>query len=121
MILMVGGIDLTPYIAFGGVVWKREDLDGPNAGRGLDGTLIRDKVASKIRLDITCKPLTTEQAKIVLQAISPEWLTVRYTDPQNGGTVVKTMYSNNYPATFLIRRPDGTEYWEGIAFPLIEK
>ena len=35
--------------------------------------------------------------------------------------VTKTMYSNNNPASYLMRKPDGTEYWEGITFPLIEQ
>jgi hypothetical protein len=37
------------------------------------------------------------------------------------GTVTKTMYSNNNPASFLMRKPDGTEWWSGISFPLIER
>ena len=121
MVVEINRIDITPYIAFGGFVWKREDLDGPNAGRGLDGTLIRDRVATKVRIDITCRPLIAEEASKILTLIEPEWITVRYTDPSEGSTVTKTMYSNNHPATFLIRKKDGTEYWDGITFPLIER
>ena len=121
MKLSIDGVDITPYIAFGGVGWKREDLDGPNTGRGLDGTLFRDRVATKIRLDVTCRPLTTEEAKIVLTVISSEWIEVTYTDPSQGGEVTKTMYSNNNPATFMMRDTSGIEYWSGITFPLIEK
>lgn len=121
MILKIDGVDMTSYIAFGGVGWKREDVDGSNAGRGLDGTLIRDRVATKIRLDITCRPLTSEETSIVLTAIMPQWVQVEYTDPQLGTVTRKTMYSNNNPATFMMVKPDGTEYWNGITFPLIEQ
>lgn len=121
MILSVNGVDITPFIAFGGVSWRREDLDGPNTGRGLDGTLFRDRVASKVRLDVTCRPLTTDEAKIVLSIIHSEWVEVTYTDPSIGGEVVKTMYSNNNPATFMMRKSNGEEYWSGITFPLIER
>jgi hypothetical protein len=121
MTLTIDGVDMTPYIAHRGVKWQRSDLDAPNSGRCLDGRLIRNRVASKVRLDITCIPLPADKARIVLTAIMPEWVTVTYTDPQLGMDVTKTMYSNNNPASFLMRRPDGTEYWDGITFPLIER
>lgn len=121
MVLKINGTDITPYIAFQGVKWTREDVDGEGAGRTLDGNLRRDRVATKIRLDITCRPLTTTEASIVLSAIMPEWVSVEYTDPQIGGIVTKTMYANNNPASYCILRNDGTEYWNGITFPLIEQ
>ena len=120
MTFTVGGVNIIPYIAPGGIKWQRNDVDGPNAGRGLDGTLIRDRVAIKRRLDVTCKTLTTEEAHIILTAIEPEWVTVSYTDPMSGTTLAKTMYSNNIPATIAIVK-NGVEYWTGITFPLIEK
>ena len=51
----------------------------------------------------------------------PEWVTVTYYDPQVGNVVEKTMYSNNNPASYLMTKNDGTEWWDGITFPLIEK
>lgn len=121
MTLTINGVDVTPYAAFGGIKWQREDVDGPNTGRMLDGTLIRDRVATKYRLDVTCRALTLAEASIVLNLIYPVWVTVVYTDPMAGADVTKTMYSNNIPATFAIKQPDGTELWSGIAFPLIER
>lgn len=122
MVLEINGVDIIPYVAFGGFKWQRADIDGPNAGRTLDnGYLYRDRVASKVRLDITCRPLTSKETEIVLSAIYPEYITVTYTDPQQGGVVTKEMYSNNNPASHLIHRRDGSEVWGGITFPLIER
>jgi hypothetical protein len=117
MIFEVDGRDMLPYIAKKGIKWTRNDLDGPSAGRTMDGTMHRDRVSSKTRLDVTCLPLTSSDAAIVLNAIYPEYVTVRYTDPMQG-LVVKTMYSNNIPATYINTE---TDLWEGIAFPLIER
>lgn len=111
---------MTPYIASGGVKWSRNDIDSVNTGRTLDGLLHRGRVATKIRLDITCRPLKASELSIVLTAIYPEYVTVTYTDPMSG-TVTKTMYSNNNPASYLFKRPDGTEWWSGITFPLVER
>ena len=122
MRVLINRTDITKYIAFQGFQWKRSDVDGPNAGRSLDNAyLFRDRVASKIRLDITCRPLTDAEASEVLKLIEPEFVYVTYYDPQEGKEVVKEMYSNNIPASYLIARRDGTALWGGITFPLIER
>lgn len=117
MVLKVNGVDLTPYIVQKGIKWQRNDLDGSNAGRTMDGTMYRERVTSKVRLDITCLPLSSEDASIVLNAIYPEYVEVEYVDPMYGHSI-KTMYSNNTPATFI---DTVTDLWEGITFPLIER
>ena len=117
MILRIDGVDMMPYIRQKGIKWTRSDLDGPNAGRTMDGTMHRDRITGKVRLDITCLPLTSEEAATVLSAIYPEYIQVEYTDPMEG-TVTKTMYANNIPATYI---DTSTDLWEGIVFPLIER
>lgn len=119
MNLTVDDVDMIPFIAYRGLKWSRNDIDAPNSGRTLDGTMHRGRVTTKIRLDITCRPLTAEELKTVLNAIEPEYVTVTYDDPMQG-RVVKQMYSNNNPASFCILQPDGTEWWNDISFPLVE-
>lgn len=115
-----GGIDMTPYIAHGGVARQRADVESPDAGRTLDAKMHRSRIARKLRLDITCRPLTSAEAKIVLDAVEPEWIDVVYDDPHDGANSRKTVYSNNIPATIAMTK-DGVDYWEGIVFPLIEQ
>lgn len=117
MILKINGLDITPYIEQKGIKWTRNDLDGSNAGRTMDGIMHRERVSSKVRLDITCLPLRSDDAAIVLNAIYPEYVEVEYIDPMYG-RVFKTMYSNNTPATYI---DTATDLWEGISFPLIER
>jgi hypothetical protein len=81
----------------------------------MDGNMHRSRVALKVRLDVTCIPLKTEDAMKVLNAIFPEYFMVTYTDPMFG-EVTKEMYSNNIPATYV---NTVTDEWEGITFPLI--
>jgi hypothetical protein len=121
--ISIDGTDITDLIAYEGVQWKRNDIDGPNSGRTLSGLMIRDRVATKIRLDITCTPLPLAKIRTLLNLIYPEFVTVTYDDPMEG-TVTKTMYSNNNGAKFLKLQPDelgGEEYWDNITFPLIER
>ena len=117
MVLKINGTDILRFVEEKGIKWQRNDLDGANAGRTMDGVMHRDRIGSKIRLDITCVPLTSAEAKIVLNAIYPEYVDVTYTDPMYG-EITKTMYSNNNPATFINTK---TDKWEGITFPLIER
>ena len=121
MTFMIDGKDMTPYVAYGGFKWQRSDIEGSNAGRDLTGRLRRNRIATKIRLDITCRLLKSDEVHTVLSAIMPEYVTVRYYDPEAGMVVEKKMYSNNNPASFQIRRPDGTIWWSGVTFPLIEQ
>lgn len=120
MVFEINGVNILPYVAHQGIKWQRSDLDSPDAGRTLDGTMQRGRVATKIRLDITCRPLKSAEAQIVLKAILPEYVSVRYTDPMDG-LVTRTMYANNNPASHMLLQEDGTEWWDGITFPLIER
>lgn len=119
MTLTIDGVDITPFVAFKGLAYSLNDVDAPNTGRSMDATMHRGRVASKIRLDITCRPLKTSEVSTVLQAIYPEWVTVVFTDPRSGSNVTKTMYSNNRKANFLITK-GGYDLWTLDAFPLIE-
>ena len=121
MIYKINGIDFIPFIAFGGLSWQRTDVDGPNAGREQDGTLVRDRIATKYRWDVTCRPLTGAELSLVLTAIEPEWVTLEYTDPVTNTVKTGLFYSNNIPATFGLQRKDGTVIWTGVTFPLIMK
>lgn len=133
--ITIDGLDITPYIAYQGVQWSRNDVDGPNAGRTMSGLMIRDRVATKIRLDITCRPLKTDELRTLLNIIYPEFVTVVYDDPMQG-MVSKTMYANNNKAQFLQKyEPEETdcqwicgkepqdpyERWFNITFPLVER
>lgn len=117
MVFKINGVNMLPYIVQNGIKWQRNDIDGTNAGRTMDGTMHRERVTSKVRLDVTCLPLSSENASIVLNAIYPEYVEVEYTDPMYGPSI-KQMYSNNNPATYV---DTVTDLWEGITFPLIER
>lgn len=133
--IKIDGTDITNYIAYNGVKWSRNDVDGPNAGRSMSGLMIRDRVATKIRLDITCRPMNQDELRILLNLLLPEFVSVTYDDPMYG-VVTKTMYANNNSASFLIRKepiktdrwwicpssePTPKELWSDITFPLVER
>ena len=120
MALLIDGHDITNLIAYGGFKWQRNDVDSPNTGRDMGATMHRGRVATKMRLDVTCRLLKGSELRYLLNLIYPEFVTVTYDDPQLGRRIA-TMYSNNVPATYQIKKPDGTIWWSGVTFPLIER
>lgn len=121
MTFTINGLNIVPYIGLQGLKWTRNDLDGPNTGRTMDGTMWRDRITTKYKFDITCKPLTREEAAQVLSSIQNEYFTVTCTDPVTNSNKTFEVYSNNIPADYLMKTVDGVEYWEGIKFPVIER
>lgn len=121
-LLVIDGEDFTGYLkASGGYAVKRNDVDSESAGRTMDATMHRDRRAVKMELTLACRPLTGAETRKILNAIFPEYVTVTYNDPRVGIRENVQMYSNNVPAEYLFRKPDGTEWWQGITFPLIER
>ena len=121
MTFAINGVDITPYIAYGGLKWQRADVDGENAGRTIDGTMIRDRRATKIRWNVTCRPLTAEEVSTVLSLIEPTWVSLSYTNPVTGGVSSGRFYANNFPVQFQMITKNGVEYWTGLTFPLIQQ
>lgn len=121
MIFTINGQDVTQYLKFGGIKYKRNDIDGPNAGRGLDGTLIRDRVAQKGRWDCTTYPMPKAKAETLLTLINPEWLTLQTDFNTTGNLTTYTVYSNNIETPFLMYRKNGVEWVDSFTFPIIEK
>ena len=120
MTFTIDGTNILPYLAENGLKWQRNDVEAADSGRTLDGMMHRARVATKVRLDVTCRNLTQTEASIVLNAIKPMYVSVTYQDPQDG-TVTRTMYANNNPAICAAVYDDGTVLWSGITFPLVER
>ena len=120
MEVWINGTNITDYIAYRGVKWSRNDIDGPNAGRNMSGEMIRDRVSTKIRLDITCRPLLGYEHQALLNLLMPEFVTVTYDDPLYG-RVSKIMYANNHSSEYCIKKRNGREYWHNVSFPLVER
>lgn len=113
--------DITKYIASGGIKWSRNDVEAAGAGRTQEGLMERDRVAIKYRFDVTCRPLTAVEQSTLLQLIEPTFVYLVFTDPTTNITTGDWFYSNNIPSTYMIKQADGTEWWTGLAFPLIQK
>ncbi len=119
--LKIDGNDFTPFIKAGGYQISRNDQEGSGAGRTLAGSYRRDRVGVKHKIDISCKPLTEGQTKILLRAIYPEYIQVEYWCPRREALIVAKCYSDNVPTTHMSTNLDnGQIQWAGIDFQIVE-
>lgn len=119
----IDGINITPYLNWDGIKYGTNDLDSEEAGRTLDGEMHRSRVATKIRWDLTTKKLTTAEARMILQLIRPEWVTVKCLDLVEGYRTYQA-YSNNHSIELEasgLDKVSGKLLWKEFPFPLIEK
>ena len=113
-------VDITPYIAFGGLTFSRNDVDAPDAGRDMTGLMHRGRIGVKEKMNINTIPLTKTQSSSIQQLLYPETIEVRVTPyPRTNAAQILSMYSNNVKVTYLIHYTNG-EDMQSLSFPLIE-
>lgn len=117
----VNGVEILRYIADKGLEWQENDIDAPDSGRTLDGLMHRGKVCEKRKLSITCWPLKLAESRIVLNALSDQYVQVDTNLDPKYGTTSMTMYNSSRPASCLIIDEDGVAKWDNIKFNLIER
>lgn len=115
----IGTLDITSLILVGKLTWEKNDIDGSDAGRTLDGQMHRKRVASKRKMSITCKRMTTAQLQALAAALAPEYVDVTFLDPELG-VATKTFYSSQITAVAWATVGE-TTYWDNAQFSLIER
>lgn len=112
--------DITPWIAWQGLTFSRNDVDSPDAGRTMSGLMMRGRVASKEKMEIKTVQLTRAQSSKLQTLLFPESIQVRVTPyPRTNSVHVMKMYSNNVKTTYVIHRENGEDL-QSLSFPLIE-
>lgn len=112
--------DITPWIAWQGLTFSRNDVDAPNAGRDMSGYMHRGRAASKEKMNIQTVQLTRAQSSKLQTLLYPETIMVRVTPyPRTNAAQILNMYSNNVKTTYVIHRENGEDL-QSLSFPLIE-
>lgn len=112
--------DITPWIAYQGLTFSRNDVDAPDAGRDMSGYMHRGRVGVKEKMNITTVQLTRAQSSILQTLLYPETIQVRVTPyPRTNAAHTMSMYTNNVKTTYVIHRANGEDL-QSLTFPLIE-
>lgn len=100
--------------------WSKNDISGPNAGRTLDGTMHKNRIAEKRKLSLTWKGIRPEQVSAILQAFEPEYVSVSYPDALNGNTSTRTFYTGDLDAEIYSWTVNNKLY-SLLSFSIIER
>lgn len=112
-------VDITPWIAYQGVSFSRNDVDSPGAGRDMSGYMHRGRVSSKEKIEVKTVQLDNDQIQFLHELLYPETISVRVTPlPRTGEAAVLSMYSNNVKTDYVICR--GDHDLMSVSFPLVE-
>ena len=113
-------VDITPYIAWQGLTFSRNDVDAPDAGRDMSGTMHRGRVAVKEKMNVQTVQLTRAQSSMIQTLLYPETIQVRVTPyPLTNAAQTLSVYSNNVKTSYVIHRENGEDL-QSLTFPLIE-
>ena len=70
----------------GGLSISIQDLDASTTGRNQKGELFRDRVAVKRKISYSAPPLSKDEVSSLLEAITDQFFSLQYRDPQTGST-----------------------------------
>lgn len=103
--LIVNGVDITPFIAFKGYKFQMEDLDA-SAERSMSGTLTRDRVARVPTIDvIIIGMLQQAQVTQITNACKPAKVTVNFRNTETGNMQTSDFYVKiTHPAIYSTRK-----------------
>lgn len=104
----------------GGLSISIQDLDASTTGRNQKGELFRDRVAVKRKISYSAPPLSKAEMSSLLQAITDQFFTLQYPDPQTGSTKSITVYCGDRTAP-MYSCIDGVYKWEGLTVDFIER
>ena len=94
------------------------DIDA-ETGRNANGTIVRDRVAVKRKIECEWGMLTQIEMQTLLNAVTPVFFSVKYIDPQSGPTT-KTMYVGDRTAP-VYNFNSKFKPWSSLKMNFIEK
>lgn len=113
-------VDITPYIAWKGLTFSRNDVDAPDAGRDMSGLMHRGRVSVKEKMNIQTVTMNKAQSAALQTLLYPQSIQVRVNPyPRTNTSQTMTMYTNNVKTTHVVTTQSGDEL-QSLSFPLIE-
>lgn len=72
--------------------WKLSDVSSADAGRTEDGKMHKERITSKVHLELEWKNVSDSDASAILTAFQPEYISVEYYDYKELSFQTKTFY-----------------------------
>lgn len=116
-LLIIQGVDITPYIAVNGYKCQIEDLDA-SAERSMSGTLTRDRVARIPIIDVEIIAMLQKvDVSKILKSVSPARILCNFYNPETGQMESAYFYAKTtYPQVYTTRL--GYPQYKGFSISL---
>lgn len=95
------------------------DIDSDSTGRNANGELMRDRVATKRKLEIEWGPLRQSEISKILNQTSGVFFNVKYFDAKDG-LITRTFMLETSPLRHILFK-NGAIWWSGLSMNFIEK
>lgn len=98
--------------------WELQDLSENGAGRTEDNVMVKKRSGQLVKVTLTWKLVSAEDAAKILQAFNPEYFDVKYLSPFHGKVVTAEFYAGDRKAIpFNTKRG----VWNSISFSITER
>lgn len=97
--------------------WKLSDVSSADAGRTEDGKMHKERITSKVHLELEWQNVNDTDAAAILTAFQPQYINVKYFDYKSNDFLTKEFYVGDRSVEAYSRaRKMGT-----ISFNIIER
>ena len=72
--------------------WKLSDVSSADAGRTEDGKMHKERITSKVHLELEWQNVNDTDAAVILAAFQPQYIDVKYFDYKSNDFLTKTFY-----------------------------
>lgn len=100
--------------------WSYQDVSQGDSGRDDTGKMYKGKVTDKVKLALSWNGITPAVASQILQAFKPEYIYVRYFDPELNNYRIMEAYTGDKTAPARIWTVNNKIY-ENVSFDVIER
>lgn len=117
--LSINGVKVTAPQKF---TYTLQTIDGESSGRNASGTMVRDIIAKKVKLEANWGPLSDAEVSEILTKVSSSFFTVTYPDPETGSMTTKTFYVGDRTApSYSWSEKLKALKWQGLSMNFIER
>lgn len=114
--LVVDGVEIPDPSEF---TWSESDISASDSGRTQDTLMHKNRIGTKVKIQLAWWDKSPEDTQKILQAFYPEYFTVSYWDARVGQTT-KTFYRGD-PSAPVKSWTVGKKRYTKISFNIIER
>ncbi|MCU7195934.1 DUF6711 family protein [Turicibacter sanguinis] len=114
--ITMSGQDFTPSACT--IIYQDLDYD---SGRAMDGSMLRNKLATKVSLNLEWNTISVQEMSRILKAINPTFFPVTYFSPEEGEFVTSEFYVAEKSVPIYSYINGQIKYNAGFSFSLVER